>query len=152
MIAHVGEVEDDQMSGTSDPISGFSGVDDECFAISTNVLLVCVAVNYQVVYPAFDDLRDVMVCVGHINVFTVDDAFVAIFVYFTAETVDNRLEKKLFTFVVAKNGDKFCLFQLFEGPGSKRRNDVAGVKDVHNPIVVENVDGSKYVFMMIVSV
>ena len=152
MIAHVGEVENDQMSGTGDPVGSLSRIDDECFALSPNILLVCMAENYEVIYPALDDLRDVMVCVGHIDVFDADDAFIAIFVYFTAETVDNRLEKELFTFVIAKNGDKFRFFQFLEGAGSKRRNDVPSVKDVHNLTLVENIDGSRYVFMMIMRV
>ena len=152
LIAHVGEVENDQMSGTSDPVGSLSRIDDECLTLSTNILLVCMAENYQIIYLAFDDLRDVMVCVGHIDAFAVDDAFIAIFVYFAAETVDNRFEKELFTFVIAKNGDKLRFFQLPECPGSKRRNDVPSVKNVYNLMLVENIDGSGYVFMMIMRV
>jgi len=89
MIAHIGEVEDDQVGGTGDPVGGFAGVNDERFAFLMDVLFVRMAVNHQVVCLNFCDFRDVMVGVGHVNAFATYDVFIAIFVNFTPKTVNN---------------------------------------------------------------
>ena len=140
------------MGFSGDPVGGFAGIDDEGVVEAADVLVMGMAVDDQVIHAAVDNFIEIMLGVGHEDLYAAEFTFINDIVDFAAERADDVSEERFFPLVVSEDGDQFGIFEVGKGLGGERGDEVAGMEDIFNLKLIKDFDGGQDMFVMVVGV
>ena len=149
---HIVKLENNHTGLVRQPVGRFARINKQGFADFLYILFVRMAVNNKVEFPARSDFLYRTAAVNHKDTSAAYFAPEAVVMNLAAETFDGIIEKQLLAVIIAEHRDKFHSFHMPERPRRKWRDYIAGVKNIPNLVLPENIDRLKYVSPIVVTI